>query len=64
MLTPMSTILEGDLDDILALTREVHNCMFGEGVQRVYTTLRIDERRDKVLTMEGKLRSVESRLSG
>ncbi|MFW6056827.1 MAG: MTH1187 family thiamine-binding protein [Chloroflexota bacterium] len=63
-LTPMGTILEGDLDDLLAIVRDVHSGMFGDGVERVYTIVRIDERRDKPLTMEGKVRSVESKLSG
>ncbi len=62
-LTPMGTILEGDLDDLLAITKDVHSGMFGDGVERVYTIVRIDERRDKPLTMEGKVRSVESKLS-
>lgn len=63
-LTPMGTILEGDLDDLLAIVKDVHSGMFGDGVERVYTIVRIDERRDKPLTMEGKVRSVESKLSG
>ena len=63
MLTPMGTILEGEVDDILALVKDVHNSMFSEDVRRVYTIVRIDERRDKVLTMEGKIKSVESKLS-
>ncbi|HHE41930.1 MAG TPA: MTH1187 family thiamine-binding protein [Dehalococcoidia bacterium] len=63
-LTPMGTILEGELDDILAVVKEVHNSMFSDEVKRVYTIVRIDERRDKPLTMDGKLQSVEARLSG
>ena len=62
-LTPMGTILEGHLDDLLAVVKDVHSGMFGDGVERVYTIVRIDERRDKPLTMEGKVRSVESKLS-
>ncbi len=61
-LTPMGTVVEGDLDSILDVVRDVHNCAFDERVCRVLTLVKIDERRDKGLTMEGKLRSVQSKL--
>ena len=63
MLTPMSTILEGELDEVLAAVREAHESPFAKGVQRVYTTLRIDDRRDKEMTMEGKMQAVEEKLA-
>jgi uncharacterized protein (TIGR00106 family) len=62
-LTPMSTILEGELDDVLAVVHEVHECTFDDRVQRVLTLLKIDDRRDKVLSMQGKLDSVAARLN-
>ncbi len=62
-LTPMGTILEGELDDIFAVIREVHNATFDEKVKRVLTLVKIDDRRDKVLTMQGKIDSVSSKLS-
>ncbi len=62
-LTPMSTILEGDLDDLLAVIRDIHNNTFDEQVKRVLTLVKIDDRRDKALTMQGKLDSVASKLS-
>jgi len=62
-LTPMGTIIEGELDGILDVIREVHNCAFDDRVRRVLTLVKIDERRDKALTMEGKLNSVRSKLS-
>lgn len=61
-LTPMSTILEGELDDVLAVIREVHNSTFDDRVTRVLTLVKIDDRRDKVLSMQGKLDSVASKL--
>ena len=63
MLTPMGTILEGELDAILAVIRDVHNSCFDDRVQRVLTLVKIDDRRDKPVTMQGKLDSVERRLS-
>ena len=62
MLTPMSTILEGDLDEILKLTREMHEAPFLKGAQRVSTRISIDDRRDKVGSMAGKLNSVKAKL--
>lgn len=62
MLTPMSTVLEGDLDDILQLIRKVHEVPFGEGAMRVSTSIKIDDRRDKTASMLQKLESVKSKL--
>ena len=61
-LTPMGTILEGELSEVLRAVQEVHEVPFTSGALRVGTTLRIDERRDKDLTMEGKIRAVEEKL--
>jgi uncharacterized protein (TIGR00106 family) len=60
-LTPMGTILEGRLDDILAVAAKMHEVPFLKGAARVVTTLKIDDRRDKKLSMEGKLDSVKKR---
>jgi uncharacterized protein (TIGR00106 family) len=62
MLTPMGTILEGDLDDIFPAVRKLHEVPFASGIKRVNTTIRIDDRRDKSSSMEQKLNSVESKL--
>ena len=60
-LTPMGTILQGPLSEILAAAREMHDVPFLKGAQRVVTTLKIDDRLDKRLTMEGKIKSVVKR---
>ena len=57
-LTPMGTVIEGSLDKILEVTRQMHEVPFGRGVSRVVTSLRIDERRDKPITMANKVDSV------
>ena len=57
-LTPMGTIIEGPLGKILEVTQQMHEVPFGKGASRVVTTLRIDERRDKPLTMASKVESV------
>ena len=57
-LTPMGTILEGPLDIIIEVACKMHEVPFAKGAVRVVTTLKIDERRDKANTMDGKLKSV------
>ena len=45
---------------ILAVVGELHSVPFDQGVQRVYTVLKLDERRDRPgQTPEDKVRSVE-----
>lgn len=61
-LTPMATVIEGDLDRILAVIRQMHEVPFANGAVRVSTLIRIDDRRDKELTMDGKLRAVNEKL--
>jgi len=61
-LTPMGTILEGELDQVLEAARRMHEQPFTAGAQRVVTTIRIDDRRDRVLTMNGKVEAVKTRL--
>lgn len=61
-LTAMGTIIEGDLDRILAVVRKMHESVFSEGVTRVLTTIKIDDRRDKPQTMKAKVDSVKKKL--
>jgi uncharacterized protein (TIGR00106 family) len=61
-LTAMGTIIEGDLDEILAVVRKMHEHPFTQGAVRVSTLLKIDDRRDREHTIAGKMRSVEDKL--
>jgi uncharacterized protein (TIGR00106 family) len=61
-LDPMFTTLEGDLDEIFRLVRRMQESVFAAGAQRVSTVLKIDDRRDRSVQMEDKLRSVEAQL--
>jgi len=63
-LTAMGTLIEGDLDQILAVVRQMHEHPFTQGALRVSTSLRIDDRRDKAHGIAGKMRSVEEKLKG
>ena len=61
----MGTSLEGSTSDILDIVRELHAIPFSLGVPRVYTVLKLDERRDKPdQTLDDKVRSVERLLEG
>ena len=59
VLHAMGTSLEGDTADILALVGELHAVPFELGLPRVYTVLKLDERRDKQQTLEDKVASVQ-----
>jgi uncharacterized protein (TIGR00106 family) len=61
-LMAMGTLLEGDLDAVLEATKRMHESVFGKDVQRVVTSISIDDRRDKQLTMDYKVQSVAKKL--
>ncbi|KAA0560719.1 MTH1187 family thiamine-binding protein [Bacillus sp. CH30_1T] len=61
-LTPMNTIIEGDLPVLFQVIQDIHESPFQQGIKRVATNIRIDDRRDKKTTMEGKLSSVQRQL--
>ncbi len=58
VLHAMGTSLEGETADILALVGELHAVPFELGIPRVYTVLKLDERRDLPQTLESKVASV------
>jgi uncharacterized protein (TIGR00106 family) len=61
-LTAMGTLMEGELDDVLEAAKKMHECIFDEDVKRVISTIRIDDRRDKTLTIGYKVESVMKKL--
>ncbi len=61
-LTPTSTVIEGDLDELFRVMKEIHESPFRKGAPRVVTIIKIDDRRDKPITMEYKVRVVEEKL--
>jgi uncharacterized protein (TIGR00106 family) len=62
-LTAMGSIIEGNLDEILPVLREMHEQPFGQGAARVSTLIKIDDRRDKAASMDSKIRSVKEKLA-
>jgi uncharacterized protein (TIGR00106 family) len=62
-LNAMGTELEGKLEDILDVVRQLHNVPFEAGLPRVYTVLKIDERLDKpTQSLDDKVKSVEEQM--
>ena len=55
----MGTSLEGETADILAVVGELHAVPFEMGLPRVYSVLKLDERRDRDQTLDDKVASVE-----
>jgi uncharacterized protein (TIGR00106 family) len=60
--TPMATIVEGSLYRILELVKKMHEVPFSSGVTRVVTSISIDDRRDKRISMEGKVKAIKEKL--
>jgi uncharacterized protein (TIGR00106 family) len=61
-ITPMSTQIEGPTDRILEAVQAMHEAAFESGVDRVYTTIVLDERRDKDLSMQERVEHVKQKL--
>ncbi|MEA2285340.1 MAG: hypothetical protein QOJ21_1383 [Solirubrobacteraceae bacterium] len=60
VLHAMGTSLEGSTEDILKVVGELHAVPFELGIPRVYSVLKLDERRDREQTLEDKVASVRA----
>jgi uncharacterized protein (TIGR00106 family) len=62
-LSGMGTLLEAETpDELFKAIKTAHEAVFMEGVDRVVTSVKIDDRRDQLRTMEDKVRSVKEKL--
>lgn len=61
-LTPMNTLIEGELADLFEVIQAIHELPFNKGLDRVCTNIRIDDRRDKQRKMNDKLDSVKKNI--
>jgi len=60
-LTAMGTIIEASsLDKLLRVAKRMHKTVLSGDVNRIVTTIKIDDRKDRNLTIEGKLKSVRN----
>ena len=62
-LTAMGTNVEGDLKELVRLALQMHQVPFKSGARRVVTTIKIDDRRDKKISIAGKKGSVRKKLA-
>lgn len=60
-LNPMGTVVEGGWEEVMALIRKCHSSVLGTN-ERVITTIRIDDRKDRADMLESKILSVEEKL--
>lgn len=63
-LTSMSTIIEGELSMIWRAIEALHEAPFLSGAQRVSTSVKIDDRRDRTSSSKQKIQSVQEKLGG
>ncbi|WP_306483107.1 MTH1187 family thiamine-binding protein [Anaerococcus sp.] len=61
-LNPMGTVIEADADKALEVIRKMQESVFDKGADRVYSVIKMDDRRDKKSSMEQKIKSVEDKL--
>lgn len=62
-ITAMGTIVEADnLEILFSLVKKIHKRIFRLGVLRIVTNISIDDRKDKQLTIKGKIKSLNRRL--
>ena len=55
----MATVIETEeLDTLFYVVQKAHNAVIEAGGKRIITELKIDDRRDKNITIESKLKSV------
>jgi len=62
LLHDMGTLIEGKAGDLYTLARKLHEIPFKMGTSRVYTTIQIDDRRDKVVHLGDKIQSVRNKM--
>ena len=61
-LNPMGTIIEGEIKDVMDVITKMHETPFIKGSKRVYTFIKIDDRRDKSVQMEEKIQAVKEKI--
>lgn len=56
---PFSTSIEiRDFNELASIISEIHEELYKAGIKRIVTEIRIDDRRDKVITLESKIEAV------
>ncbi len=58
----MGTCIQGEWDEIFSTLKAVHDELAKMGCNRIVTTVKIDDRRDKFGTMGAKIAAIEDEL--
>ena len=61
-LHPYGTVIEGEWDAVMAVVKQCHERLHALGVPRVFTTMKIGTRTDRVQHMQDKIDSVIEKL--
>ncbi|MGG1685979.1 MULTISPECIES: MTH1187 family thiamine-binding protein [Bacillales] len=57
---PTSTVFEGNVDELFELARDIHTSALGKGTDRVITNIKIEQREDQPLSIDGQVNEVRS----
>lgn len=57
--TPTATVIEGSLDELMEVAKQIHQNEITNGTQRVVTNICIDDRIDKPMTLEHQVEVVD-----
>jgi uncharacterized protein (TIGR00106 family) len=58
---PMGTVVEGEWDNIISLIKKCHDAVMADS-ERAFIRIEVDDRKDKPMRIEEKIKSVEKRL--
>ena len=58
----MGTIIEGTPEELFLIAKKMHESAFLKGSKRVYTVIKMDDRRDRPVHLGQKSKSVEKRI--
>jgi len=59
-LTPMGTLIKGEWNEVMKVVKQCHDAVRAE-FDRVWTTIKIDEVKDRDVSFDDKIKSVESK---
>jgi uncharacterized protein (TIGR00106 family) len=61
-ITPTSTIMEGEIDQLMDTAKAIHQNAISNGIHRVVTNISIDERLDKHISMDQQVDIIQQTL--
>ncbi|MFC7440312.1 MTH1187 family thiamine-binding protein [Laceyella putida] len=57
--TPTATVIEGDINQLMDIAKQIHQNAMANGVNRVITNISIDDRTDKKVNMLQQIQVVQ-----